>query len=123
MLPEEGLAGRGASSSSAAIAHRAHRPQPPATDAWRGQQSALLRLQRSAGDELLLAEGRTVHYVAGQLGHGAEQTLRTYGHVIAEWEERTGINAENEIRVARDQVRGSSVAPVLPETDAGPAGG
>lgn len=28
---------------------------------------------------LLLAEGRTVYYVAGQLWHGAEQTLRTYG--------------------------------------------
>ena len=52
-------------------------------------------------DRLLLAEGRTVHYVAGQLGHGAEQTLRTYGHVIAEWEDRTGIDAEHEIRVAR----------------------
>ena len=28
---------------------------------------------------LLLAEGRTVHYVAGQLGNGAEQTLRRTG--------------------------------------------
>jgi integrase len=50
---------------------------------------------------LLLAEGRTVHYVAGQLGHGAEQTLRTYGHVIAEYEDRPRIDAEMEIRLAR----------------------
>ncbi len=50
---------------------------------------------------LLLAEGRTVHYVAAQLGHGAEQTLRTYGHVIGEYEDRVGIVAEDEIRVAR----------------------
>ena len=50
---------------------------------------------------LLLAEGRTVHYVAEQLGHGAEQTLRTYGHVIAEYADRVGIVAEDEIRLAR----------------------
>ena len=30
---------------------------------------------------LLLHEGRDVIYVARQLGHGAELTLRTYGHI------------------------------------------
>jgi hypothetical protein len=40
----------------------------------------------------------TVHYVAGQFGHGAEQTLRTYGHVIAEYEDGLRIDAEMEIR-------------------------
>src|SRR4051794_6823718 len=33
---------------------------------------------------LLLHEGRSVIYVARQLGHGAELTLGTYGHVIEE---------------------------------------
>ncbi len=64
---------------------------------------------------LLLAEGRTVHYVAGQLGHGAEQTLRTYGHVIAEYADRVTIVAEDEIRVARGHAAaesGPSVAQV-----------
>ncbi|MGH2918504.1 MAG: hypothetical protein ACRDLS_07905, partial [Solirubrobacteraceae bacterium] len=50
---------------------------------------------------LLLAEGRAIHYVAEQLGHGAEQTLRTYGHVIADYRDRQDIDAEAEIRVAR----------------------
>lgn len=39
---------------------------------------------------LLLAEGRSVHYVAEQLGHSAVMTLRTYGHVIAEYRDRQG---------------------------------
>ena len=34
---------------------------------------------------LLLAEGRTVHYVAAQLGHSPALTLSTYGHLIAEY--------------------------------------
>lgn len=50
---------------------------------------------------LLLAEGRAIHYVAEQLGHGAEQTLRTYGHVIADYRDRQVIDAEAEIRSAR----------------------
>lgn len=40
-------------------------------------------------------------YVAEQLGHGAEQTLRTYGHVIAEYRGRPPIDAAAEIRLAR----------------------
>jgi site-specific recombinase XerD len=36
---------------------------------------------------LLLHEGRYVIYVARQLGHGADLTLRTYGHVIEELED------------------------------------
>ena len=34
---------------------------------------------------LLLAEGRTVHYVAAQLGDSQTLTLSTYGHLIAEY--------------------------------------
>lgn len=50
---------------------------------------------------LLLAEGRTVHYVAGQLGHSPELTLRTYGHVVAEFEDAPRIDADAEIATAR----------------------
>lgn len=50
---------------------------------------------------LLLHEGRSVIYVARQLGHGAELTMRTYGHVIDELEEAPRISAENAICEAR----------------------
>lgn len=52
---------------------------------------------------LLLHEGRDVIYVARQLGHGAELTLRTYGHVIEELEDAPQLPAEEAIRVAREQ--------------------
>ena len=51
---------------------------------------------------LLLAEGRTVHYVAAQLGHSPALTLSTYGHLIAEYAEAAQIDAEREIILARD---------------------
>ena len=51
---------------------------------------------------LLLHEGRSVIYVARQLGHGAEQTMRTYGHVIDELEDAPHIEAERAIRDARE---------------------
>jgi hypothetical protein len=50
---------------------------------------------------LLLHEGRDVIYVARQLGHGAELTLRTYGHVIEELEDSPQLPAEEAIRRAR----------------------
>lgn len=54
---------------------------------------------------LLLAEGRTVHYVAAQLGHSPALTLSTYGHLIAEYADAGPIDAEQEItqvRIGRD---------------------
>lgn len=51
---------------------------------------------------LLLAEGRNVIYVARQLGHGAQLTTGTYGHVIDELEDTATIDAEAEIRAARE---------------------
>lgn len=51
---------------------------------------------------LLLAEGRTVHYVAAQLGHSPVLTLSTYGHLIAEYAEAAQIDAEREIILPRD---------------------
>ena len=45
-------------------------------------------------------------YVARQLGHGADLTLKTYGHVIAELEDAPRISAEDAITAAR---RGENV--------------
>jgi len=54
---------------------------------------------------LLLHEGRDVIYVARQLGHGAELTLRTYGHVIEELEDSPQLPAEEAIKRARETMR------------------
>ena len=51
---------------------------------------------------LLLAEGRSVHYVARQLGHAPSMTLDTYGHVVDEFDEAPRVDAEEEIRRARE---------------------
>jgi len=51
---------------------------------------------------LLLAEGRSVIYVARQLGHSARLTLGTYGHVIEELDGTVPVTAEAAIRAARE---------------------
>lgn len=50
---------------------------------------------------LLLHEGRSVIYVARQLGHDPRLTLTRYGHVIDELEDRPPIEAEAAIAEAR----------------------
>ena len=50
---------------------------------------------------LLLHEGRSVIYVARQLGHDARLTLGTYGHVIDELDGTPHIAAEAAIIAAR----------------------
>jgi integrase len=50
---------------------------------------------------LLLHEGRSVIYVARQLGHGAQLTLDDYGYVLDELEDQPQIPAEDAIRAAR----------------------
>jgi integrase len=50
---------------------------------------------------LLLHEGRSVIYVARQLGHSAALTMRTYGHVIEELDEAPRLAAEDAILAAR----------------------
>jgi hypothetical protein len=40
------------------------------------------------------AEGRTIHYVAKQLGHSVLMTMNTYGHVIDELEDDVGPEKE-----------------------------
>jgi integrase len=61
---------------------------------------------------LLLHEGRSVMYVARQLGHDARLTLSTYGHVIDELDDSPQIPAEDAIRAARS---GSCVTGVSEE--------
>ena len=63
---------------------------------------------------LLLAEGRSVHYVAEQLGHDANLTLGTYGHLIADYADSGNIDAEHEIRQARQEANGWSPPHRLP---------
>jgi integrase len=53
---------------------------------------------------LLLHEGRSVIYVARQLGHSAQLTMRTYGHVIEELDDAPRISAEDAIAAARANV-------------------
>lgn len=50
---------------------------------------------------LLLAEGRTVHYVAQQARNTPRQILETYGHLVAEFADGGRINADQEIFRAR----------------------
>jgi integrase len=50
---------------------------------------------------LLLHEGRSVIYVARQMGHDAKLTLSTYGHVIEELEDAPRVAAEDAILAAR----------------------
>ena len=59
---------------------------------------------------LLLHEGRSVIYVARQLGHDARLTLTRYGHVIDELEDRPRIEAEAAIADARRAVRAAASA-------------
>ena len=54
---------------------------------------------------LLLHEGRSVIYVARQLGHGADLTLGTYGHTIEELDDAPRISADEAIAIARAAVR------------------
>ena len=54
---------------------------------------------------LLLHEGRSVIYVARQLGHDARLTLSTYGHVIDELDDVPRIDAEAAIAEARAHAR------------------
>lgn len=54
---------------------------------------------------LLLHEGRSVIYVARQLGHDARLTLTRYGHVIDEFEDTPHVDAEAAINQARSTAR------------------
>lgn len=74
-----------------------------------GLPAAIPYVLRHSFASLLLHEGRSVIYVARQLGHGAELTLRTYGHVIDELEDAPQLSAEDAIRRARERAGTRSV--------------
>ena len=66
-------------------------------------------LRHSFGS-LLLHEGRSVVYVARQLGHDARLTLSTDGHVIDELEDLPHIDADTAIAEARTTLAGEGQA-------------
>jgi integrase len=51
---------------------------------------------------LLILQGESIIYVARQLGHDAQLTLSTYGHVFDEFQDRPRLDAETAIREARE---------------------
>jgi integrase len=57
---------------------------------------------------LLLHEGRSVIYVARQLGHDARLTLTTYGHVMDEFEDAPQLDAHTAITEARAALAGEA---------------
>jgi integrase len=50
---------------------------------------------------LLAHEGRSLPYIAAQLGHSVEESARTYQHVMTELEDQPRVPAEDAIRQAR----------------------
>jgi integrase len=59
---------------------------------------------RHAFASLLLHEGRSVIYVAKQLGHDPQMTLSIYGHVIEELEDQPRLSANDAIKQARADI-------------------
>jgi hypothetical protein len=91
--------------------HRAAPWTEPAYQSWRRRSFDSARTAaniehatpytlRHSFASLLLHEGRSVIYVARQLGHDARLTLTRYGHVIDELEDQPQIAAEQAIREA-----------------------
>ena len=54
--------------------------------------------------------------VARQLGHRADLTVKTYGHVIAELEDRPSLSAEAAVKEAREAVSGGVGTRLVPAT-------
>lgn len=68
-----------------------------------GRPDATPYTGRHSYASLLLHEGRSVIYMARQLGHDANLTLSTYGHVIEELDDAPRANAETVIRATRGE--------------------
>ena len=64
------------------------------------------RISRHSFASLLLHEGRSVIYVARQLGHGAGLTMHRYGHVVEELDDAPRITADDAITQARTRASG-----------------
>ena len=78
------------------------------TDALTGAGLAYQRPYdcRHSFASLLLHEGRSVIYVARQLGHGAGLTMHRYGHVVEELDDAPRITADDAITQARTRASG-----------------
>lgn len=63
---------------------------------------------------LLLAEQMNPAEIAGQLGHSLQTLFGTYAHVIEELRGQKRIDAEEEIKLARERRKGRNVAQKLP---------
>jgi integrase len=111
--------------------HRAAPWTEPAYQSWRRRSFDTARKAanvehatpyalRHSFASLLLHEGRSVIYVARQLGHDARLTLTRYGHVIDELEDQPQIPAEQAIREARSlsvpRSASETAAATAPET-------
>ena len=73
----------------------------PAGARRRGVEHATPYYLRHSFASLLLWEGKSAVYVARQLGHDANLTNGTCGHVIEELEDAPKVSAEDAIRAAR----------------------
>lgn len=75
-----------------------------------GEPSRVYDLRHSFAS-LLLAEGRTLHQVAAQLGHSPMLTADVYGHVLAEHQDDDAVRLDPEkaIRAARMQASATAV--------------
>jgi integrase len=119
------------SANGNALVFPSHDGQPwslPAYQSWR--RRAFKRAADAAAIEattpyalrhsfasLLLHEGRSVIYVARQLGHDARLTLTRYGHVIDELDDQPRLPAEDAIRAAREPLKQQLMFPLgSPET-------
>ena len=76
---------------------------------------------RHSFSSLLLHEGHPVTYVAQQLGHGIDMTLRTYAHVIEELVDGPKVTAEQAIARTRRPRVDLSPETAKPSTDKIPA--
>jgi integrase len=99
-----------------ALIFPSHTGMPWARDAYQSwRRRAFARAVKAAGLEharpydlrhsfasLLLHEGRSVIYVARQLGHDATLTLDRYGHVVDELDGSPRLDAEAAIQAARE---------------------
>jgi integrase len=79
-----------------------------------GIEDARIYDLRHSFASLLLAEGRNVIDVARQLGHGAQLTLSTYGHVMEELNGSERVDAEAAIEAAIEAARSVPTAHELP---------
>jgi hypothetical protein len=110
-MPLVSRAGRRRRGDESAHGHRSHRRRQapplaagPVLDLGAGVDEATPYTLRHSFASLLLHEGRSVIYVARQLGHDARLTLTRYGHVIDKLKDQPQIPAEQAIREARSQL-------------------